>query len=185
MNVEGPKPPRLNDFLRTGYLIHDVSRLRRVFYDQQSRHLGITRSQWWVLFNLSRHDGEPLSQNELAQMVELGSAALGELIHRLERSGFVERVIDPQDRRVKRVVIARRGREVLEHMKQVARENNTGIMGGISLDEQRVLDGLLAQMKHNLTCMLQSAAGAGEVGQIPSEARSPMVAGHATGKFSR
>ena len=145
------KPSRLDGFLRTGYLIHDVSRLRRLFYDQQSRHLGITRAQWWVLFNLSRHDGEPLNQNELAQMVELGSAALGELIQRLEKSGFVKRLIDPHDRRVKRVVIATRGREVLEHMKLVARENNSAIMSGISSEEQLVLNDLLSRMKQNLS----------------------------------
>lgn len=161
MAVHDSKPtkPRLEGFLRTGYLIHDVSRLRRVFYDQQSRHLGITRAQWWVLFNLSRHDGEPLNQNELAQMVELGSAALGELIQRLEKSGFVKRLTDPRDRRVKRVVIAARGREVLEHMKLVARENNSAIMAGISSDEQLILNDLLSRMKRNLSDLQREPDG--------------------------
>lgn len=162
-DMNGTSPRRLNGFLRTGYLIHDVSRLRRLFYDQQSRHLGITRSQWWVLFNLARHHGEPLNQNELAQMIELGSAAVGELIQRLEKSGFVERVVDPKDRRAKRVVIAERGREVLEHMKLVARENNDGIMAGISLDEQEVLNKLLARMKDNLVELLSDTPAEGEL----------------------
>lgn len=151
-------PRRIDGFLRTGYLIHDVSRLRRLFYDQQSRHLGITRSQWWVLFNLARHDGEPLNQNELASMIELGSAAVGELIQRLEKSGFVERVVDPKDRRAKRVVIAARGREVLDHMKLVARENNGAIMAGITTQEQMVLNDLLSRMKGNLVELLAEAS---------------------------
>ncbi len=141
---------RIEGFLRTGYLIHDVSRLRRLFYDQQSRPLGITRAQWWVLFNLARHDGEPLNQNELAKMIELGSAAVGELIMRLEKAGFVERLSDPSDRRSKRVVIAPRGREVLDHMKRVARDSQAPIMAGISPDEQDVLNDLLSRMKKNL-----------------------------------
>lgn len=146
-------PGRLDGFLRTGYLIHDVSRLRRLFYDQQSRPLGITRAQWWVLFNLARHDGEPLNQNELAKMIELGSAAVGELIQRLEKAGFVERLSDPADRRSKRVVIAARGREVLEHMKRVARESQAPIMAGISAEEQEVLNDLLSRMKSNLIAL--------------------------------
>ena len=57
MNETGSTAAGAEDSFRTGYLVHEVSRLRRQLYDQQSRHLGITRSQWWVLVNLSCHDG--------------------------------------------------------------------------------------------------------------------------------
>lgn len=145
----------LDGFLRTGYLIHDVSRLRRALYDQRSRHLGITRSQWWVLFNLARGTEGPLKQNELAQMLEIGSAALGELLSRLERGGFIRRVRVPDDRRSKHVQIADHGREVLEHMRLVAETSNDAIMAGISQDEQRLLDDLLSRMKRNLAAQIQ------------------------------
>ncbi len=148
----------LSSFLRTGYLIHDVSRMRRQFYDQQSRHLGITRSQWWVLFNLWRHEGEPLIQNDLARMLEIGSASLGELLARLEKAGFVRRVCDKKDRRSKRVMIAARGEEVLEHMRDVARTNNPLIMAGIEGQDQQTLDKLLSQMKQNLSELLAESA---------------------------
>ena len=42
---------------RIGFLIHDVSRLRRTVVDKALRPIGVTRSQWWVLANLSRHNG--------------------------------------------------------------------------------------------------------------------------------
>src|ERR1700760_152246 len=45
--------------LRLGYLIHDVSRLRRMMFDRALAPLGITRSQWWVLAFISRKDGMP------------------------------------------------------------------------------------------------------------------------------
>lgn len=154
-------PRKLGDFLRTGYLIHDVSRLRRQFYDQQSRHLGITRSQWWVLFNLSRHEGEPLNQNALAEMLDLGSASVGELLLRLEKSGFIKRLTDSRDRRSKRVVIASRGREVLEHMRVVAQQNNALIMSGISPAEQALLNGMLTRMKDNLASLQGSETNPG------------------------
>lgn len=166
--AEAAAPRKLGEFLRTGYLIHDVSRLRRQFYDQQSSHLGITRAQWWVLFNLSRHIGDPLNQNELAEMLDLGSASVGELILRLEKGGFVKRLSDPRDRRAKRIVIAARGREVLEHMRLVARNNHALIMAGISLKEQEMLDSLLRKMKHNLGALL-------------SDTVSPCVAATAAG----
>ena len=140
----------LEGFLRTGYLIHDVSRLRRQLYDQRSRHLGITRSQWWVLFNLARKTGSPMNQNELAQMLEMGSASTGELLRRLEKSGFIKRQAVPGDRRSKHVLIADRGLEVLENMRFVARTSNEAIMAGITDAEQQLLNDLLSRMKVNL-----------------------------------
>lgn len=41
---------------RLGFLMHDVSRLRRTAYDGYKKPLNITRSQWWVLIYLARHD---------------------------------------------------------------------------------------------------------------------------------
>nr|WP_273455903.1 MarR family transcriptional regulator [Nevskia ramosa] len=172
------KPPiagrSLDGFLRTGYLIHDVSRLRRALYDQRSRHLGITRSQWWVLFNLSRDEGRPRNQNELAQLLEMGNAAIGELLMRLEKAGFVRRQRVPGDRRSKHVQIAERGREVLEHMRLVAHASNDEIMQGISSEEQCLLDGLLSRMKHNLmTQIQQDDAITGEATSQELPAQSP------------
>ena len=54
--------------LRLSFLIHDVSRMRRTAFDQYMKPHGVTRSQWWVLSNLSRHDG--MMQTELADILE-------------------------------------------------------------------------------------------------------------------
>src|ERR1700685_1810957 len=90
-------------YLRLGYLIHDVSRLRRMMFDRELAPLGITRSQWGVLAFISGKDGLPESQ--LANELDVGKVALGALIDRLETSGFVVRQGDSGDRRVKRVYL--------------------------------------------------------------------------------
>src|SRR5438067_11869208 len=51
--------PDLDWKLRLGFLVHDVSRLRRKAIDRVLKPLGVTRSQWWVLAFLSRRDGMP------------------------------------------------------------------------------------------------------------------------------
>ena len=84
----------LNTGLRFGFLIHDVSRLRRVVVDRALRPLGITRSQWWVLAFLSRRDG--MTQTALAADLDLTKVAIGGLLDRMEAAGFVE----PQVERV-------------------------------------------------------------------------------------
>ena len=34
---------------RLGFLMHDVSRLRRGVFDEFMKPVGLTRSQWWIL----------------------------------------------------------------------------------------------------------------------------------------
>ena len=55
--------------LRLGFLIHDVSRLRRSAFDRCLKPLNVTRSQWWVLAYLSREDG--MTQSQLAEELDL------------------------------------------------------------------------------------------------------------------
>lgn len=136
--------------LRVGFLIHDVSRLRRTVYDQHLKPLGITRSQWWVLSNLSRHDGEGYMQVELARLLDVGKVTLGGLIDRLEDSGFVIRVPDKHDRRSKRVLISPKGAEVLKQIESVSRRLNEEILKGIEEDDEEKFADLLAMMKSNL-----------------------------------
>src|ERR1700740_2244607 len=98
--------------LRLGYLIHDVSRLRRMMFDRALAPLGITRSQWWVFAFISRKDGLP--QTQLANELDVGKVAVGALIDRLESSGFVIRQADPVDRRLKRGYVGQQAGGVLE-----------------------------------------------------------------------
>lgn len=139
--------------LRIGYLIHDVSRLRRTAFDQRMKPLGLTRSQWWVLTGVARHGAEGITQTELAKVLDLGKVALGGLIDRLEERGFVERRSDPEDRRINRVHMMPKGNAILEKMQKVGKEMNAKVMSGISLEQQHQLTEMLHIMKVNLVGM--------------------------------
>jgi MarR family transcriptional regulator, transcriptional regulator for hemolysin len=139
--------------LRIGFLIHDVSRLRRTAFDQRMKPLGITRSQWWVLSGVSRHGEAGITQTELAKVLDLGKVALGGLIDRLEERAFVERRADPSDRRTNRIHLTARGNRVLAQMQKIGVEMNAKVMKGISLPQQHELAQVLHVMKANLIAM--------------------------------
>jgi len=141
--------------LRLGYLIHDVSRLRRMMFDRALAPLGITRSQWWVLAFISRKDGLP--QTQLANELDVGKVAVGALIDRLESSGFVIRQADPVDRRVKRVYVTKQARGFLEKLRKETDKFNAKISNGIDRKLlENASDALLA-MKRNLLAMSDGA----------------------------
>src|SRR6266849_5456727 len=108
--------------LRLGFLIHDVSRLRRSAFDRCIKALNVTRSQWWVLAYLSRQDG--MTQTRLAEELDVGKVAMGGLIDRLEKSGLVRRVADESDRRVKRILLQPVSKKLITKMRSINHQFN-------------------------------------------------------------
>ena len=137
--------------LRLGYLIHDVSRLRRVSFDRELAPLGITRSQWWVLAFISRNDG--LAQTRLANDLDVGKVALGSLIDRLQSAGFVTRASDEKDRRVKRIFLTDKARDLIKRIEPVTETFNKRILAGIPRDDLETTSKTLYLMKQNLIAL--------------------------------
>jgi DNA-binding MarR family transcriptional regulator len=133
---------------RLGFLMHDVSRLRRVVFDDFMKPLGVTRSQWWVLAYLSRHDG--MIQSDLADVLELGKAALGGLIDRLEASSLIERRSDEVDRRAKRIFLTSKGGQIIKKMRQLSHEMSERILEGLDGEQRVALSDMLSLVKKNL-----------------------------------
>ena len=142
--------------LRLGFLIHDVSRLRRSAFDRVLKPLSVTRSQWWVLAYLSREDG--MTQSELAEKLDLGKVAIGGLIDRLEKSGLVRRDPDATDRRVNRIFLEPKSKQLIARMRKLNHKLNEQILAGLANDKLEHTAKTLDAMKHNLLRYLQSEA---------------------------
>lgn len=156
--VKTVRPARTDDThaldrldLKLGFLLHDVSRLRRKAFDQLMRPLGVTRAQWWVLAHLSKHDG--MMQTQLAAMLEVGKASLGTIVERLESAGFVERRPDPIDKRAKRIYLARNAHHLLEKVAELERSFNNQIMQNLDSQEREQLARSLTTVKQALSGM--------------------------------
>ena len=143
--------------LRLGFLIHDVSRLRRNAFDQLMKPLGVTRSQWWVIAHLSRHDG--MMQTDLATLLDIGKVTLGGLIDRLETGGWVERRADPKDRRIKRVFLTRSAHDLIRDMRAAEQEHNSHVLKGFTRKERILLTEMLARLKQNLNGVISTTKG--------------------------
>lgn len=140
--------------LRLGFLIHDVSRLRRSAFDRCLKPLNVTRSQWWVLAYLSREDG--MTQSQLAEELDLGKVAVGGLIDRLEKAGLLRRDADASDRRVNRVFLEPKSKQLIAKMRKVSHRLNEQILDGIVDADLEVAATTLDSMKRNLLAYLQT-----------------------------
>lgn len=138
----------LNTGLRFGFLIHDVSRLRRVVVDRALKPLGITRSQWWVLAFLSRRDG--MTQTALAADLDLTKVAIGGLLDRMEAAGFVERRADASDGRARRVYLTRAGSKMVITIRENVEQIELQILENVSEESLNQAAATLLTIKETL-----------------------------------
>ena len=141
--------------LRLGFLIHDVSRLRRSAFDRCLKPLNVTRSQWWVLAYLSREDG--MTQSQLAEELDLGKVAVGGLIDRLEKAGLLRRDADASDRRINRIFLEPKSKQLIVRMRKVSHRLNGRILDGLNDTKLEAAATTLDAMKRNLLAYLETS----------------------------
>jgi MarR family transcriptional regulator, transcriptional regulator for hemolysin len=131
-------------------LLLDVSRLLTTSLDRQLTPFGITFAQLRVLSIAAKYPVAGISQTVLAEALGLGKAAVGSVVDRLERDGYVSRRRCAQDRRVKFVSLTVRGEALLEGVPDVRGLINTAIMSGVRRAGHQQLLSMLSAIKRNL-----------------------------------
>ena len=135
---------------RFGFLVNDVARLYGAQFDRLSRErIGLSRAQCRVLGALAMH-GEPMSQAELAQDLELSAMTVGGLCERLEAAGWVRRAASPNDRRAKEVQLAEGAEKALEAALKISDGVQARALAALSAEERTQLVALLNKARQGL-----------------------------------
>ncbi len=116
------------------------------------RPYGLTDSQFNVLYLLRDQCGPDgtLNQTELGRMLVVNRSNVTGLVDRMEQAGWVQRLDDPDDRRVKRIQLTPAGRRLLDRVDDVYMERVEAVMQALSGKEQRQLCRLLEKIRHRL-----------------------------------
>ncbi|MGE5334885.1 MAG: MarR family winged helix-turn-helix transcriptional regulator [Nitrososphaerota archaeon] len=102
---------------------------------------GVTPVQYAVLKVLWERDNQ--SGAEIGERLVLDSATMTGLLDRLEHAGLVTRQAHATDRRVNRVVLTERGRELQEPLDREMDQLNQDFLGRLPPDERKYLRKLL------------------------------------------
>jgi DNA-binding MarR family transcriptional regulator len=104
----------------------------------------ITVAQSGILFLLKQQDRRMIS--EVGRILGIENSAMTGLVDRLEKSGFVTRVMDPVDRRALLICATPAGLDEVEKAKPIIRRVNEAIKTGFSEHEIDVLKRVLADI---------------------------------------
>jgi len=130
------------------FQITEVARLYRQTFDRKVRAMGLERSQWWLISFLVYFEGS--TQQELAEVMDIGKAGLGKLVDRLEAEGLVQRIPDPVDRRLNRLRLTPKAKPLSTEMKRVSEETVAASTADLTAAELATLHKNLDKMKKAL-----------------------------------
>ena len=128
-----------------GFLIGDVTRMYRREFDRRAAPLGLTRVQWRALRRIEHFEG--LTQVALAEDLELAPIAVGRVLDRLEKAGFVERRPDPKDRRCWRLYLAPGSERVMAEVDTIANGLRTEVFEGVPAKDLEAMHRVLNVLK--------------------------------------
>lgn len=131
-----------------GFTIVDVARLLRRVYDRRSMHLGLTRAQWRALHYIRRLPG--MNQTQLAEVLDLEAIAVGRVIDRLAKDGYVERREDPADRRRWQLFPAEKFEATMADFNRIADALTEDMFAGIEPDRLDVARDVFEKVKATL-----------------------------------
>ena len=113
--------------------------------------LGITAPQFNVLILLlvQTKDGA-MSQSDLGRMLTVNRSNVTGLVDRLEKLGMVERVLDNGDRRVNRVALTPKGREIAQKAQDLYLGRVHTIMKVLGRDQWNAISASLTRIRKQM-----------------------------------
>jgi DNA-binding MarR family transcriptional regulator len=138
------------------HMIHDIYVLLDDGDRRLLREFNLSTSQFAVLLLLDADEGWRLT--DLSERLLFDKSTITRIIDRLEQAGLVQRIADPTDRRVQRVVLTAAGLEQRNQARTAHERSLERRMAVLDADEQRSLCALLAKLRDGLQAELARAA---------------------------
>lgn len=129
-------------------LVFTAKALREAFEDTMSE-AGGSLATWVVLSAISNEVGF-INQSVLASRVRLEGATITHHVDRLEQLGLVRRVLDPNDRRVRRLELTAEGTALQATLYDAARDFESMAFAGLSARSLAELGKALSRIGANL-----------------------------------
>jgi DNA-binding MarR family transcriptional regulator len=107
-----------------------------------------TMPRFDLLANLEREDGQTLAALSRRMLVTAGN--LTGLVDRAARDGVVERRPDPRDRRLSRVYLTPKGRELVAALLPEHARHVSELLGALEATDRRELRRLLGKLRDSL-----------------------------------
>lgn len=126
--------------------LHTAARVWRLALDRRLKDLGVSQAGWLSIAYIAKAK-TPLSQAELASLVQVEAATMVSTIDRLEKAGLVRRLPSDSDRRVKLLVVTAEGQAIYEKVRTRANALRRELIGKIDPGKVAVATAVLEELQ--------------------------------------
>lgn len=132
-----------------GFITNKASKKIAEEFNNRLMLYGITRVQWIALYYLLK-DGKA-SQKELADKMNIKESTIVRLVDRLEKEKYVERVKEPENRRITYIILTDSGKNRITELIPEGEKMKDSISKGITDEEFETFNRVLQKMIDNIS----------------------------------
>jgi DNA-binding MarR family transcriptional regulator len=125
-------------------LISGIYQKSRRLSEESLKPLRITFPQFGVLLRLSFRDN--VTQKELSDIMDTDATTIMVICDSLEKKGFLKRMKDPSDRRVNRLILTEKGKNVLSKAYPLMMKRYEFFVNSISQKELEAVTPILEKL---------------------------------------
>ena len=107
---------------------------------------GLKTGQFQVLAELRGRDPLPMSASDLARAIVLTTGGLTPVLDQLEERGLINRQMDPDDRRARRITITEKGRSLIIRAAEQWTMRQRALNAVLTVEERESLNAILRKL---------------------------------------
>lgn len=131
------------------YNIDHSIRVYRMYAQKKLREHGfkITIDQWLVIKCIL--ENPTITQHELSELVFKDNASVTRIIDLLVKANYLEKEINPEDRRKFILHVTQKGEEIIKNVQEIVLQNRNKALKGIDAKELEIADAVLRKIITN------------------------------------
>ena len=104
----------------------------------------------FIIGYLAHHPDQDIFQKDLEDFFSVRRSTMSNIILRMEQKGFLIREPVPHDRRLKKLILTEKGKNIHEEMESIVLQTEEKLTLGFSVEEKETLSRLLEKLRRNL-----------------------------------
>lgn len=133
-----------------GFLFKQINLMIKKEIDKNLIKYDLTTSQSRVLFFVYFRGDDKTSMKDIEEHMKVTHPTVIGIVKRLEEKGFVATASDPEDRRVKLVIITQKTTKMIKKLDQGKRRMDEKLLKGFTEQEAKELRRMLSMIEDNL-----------------------------------
>ena len=112
------------------------------------KEFDLTKGQYLYLVRICENPG--IIQEQLVEMIKVDRSTATRAIQKLEINGFIEKKVDPHNKKIKRLLPTEKGKKVYPYIKKENDYSNLVALDGFSEKESKITFDLLKRIRKNV-----------------------------------